>query len=129
MFFSLRIFRFTLISPAMLVNNKNLDIVIILASDNLLLNLQTMMSGIEAGLVDITGFNRVRIQTYLMIQCFNDNYLPEVVPSSSSFCNETTGLVRKSLNRKMNYRFRNITVQFIFNKIDLKLTSRPQVPP
>ena len=49
--------------------------------------------------------------------------------SSYSFCNETTGLVRKSLNRKMNYRFRNITVQFIFNKIDLKLTSRPQVPP
>ena len=35
----------------------------------------------------------------------------------------------KSLNRKMNYRFRDITVKFIFNKIDLKLTSRPQVPP
>ena len=51
------------------------------------------------------------------------------IQSSYSFCNETTGLVRKSLNRKMNYRFRNITVQFIFNKIDLKLTSRPQVPP
>ena len=35
--------------------------------------------------------------------------------SSSSFCNETTGRVRKSLNRKMNNRFRDITVNFIFN--------------
>ena len=49
--------------------------------------------------------------------------------SLSGFCNETTGRVRKSLNRKMKYRFQDITVRFIFIKIDLKLTSRHQVPP
>ena len=50
--------------------------------------------------------------------------------SISGFCNETTGRVRKSKNRKLNNRFQDITVRFIFNiLIDLKLTSRHQVPP
>ena len=35
--------------------------------------------------------------------------------SISGFCNETTGRVRKSLNRKLNNRFQDITVRIIFN--------------
>ena len=59
----------------------------------------------------IEGLEALAFKIKLKIQI--ENIKPP--ESISGFCNETTGRVRKSLNRKLNNRFQDITVRFIFN--------------